>query len=115
MQGGPLMHIIAAKAVCFHEAMSSGFKDYQQQVITNAKRLAKELTNCGFRIVSGGTDKHLMLVDLRPKNATGKAVGISLDKAGITVNKNMIPFDPEKTIYYKRNQNRHSGYYHEGA
>ncbi len=96
MQGGPLMHIIAAKAVCFHEAMSSGFKDYQQQVITNAKRLAKELTNCGFRIVSGGTDNHLMLVDLRPKNATGKAVGISLDKAGITVNKNMIPFDPEK-------------------
>lgn len=96
MQGGPLMHVIAAKAVCFHEAMSSEFKNYQKQIVTNAKRLAKELADCGFRIVSGGTDNHLMLVDLRPKKATGKAVGIALDKAGITVNKNMIPFDPEK-------------------
>lgn len=96
MQGGPLMHVIAAKAVCFHEAMSSEFKNYQKQIVINAKRLAKELTDCGFRIVSGGTDNHLMLVDLRPKKATGKAVSIALDKAGITVNKNMIPFDPEK-------------------
>ncbi|HBM15142.1 MAG TPA: glycine hydroxymethyltransferase [Lentisphaeria bacterium] len=96
MQGGPLMHVIAAKAVCLHEAMSAEFKNYQKQVITNAKSLSKGLTDCGFRIVSGGTDNHLMLVDLRPKKATGKAVGIALDKAGITVNKNMIPFDPEK-------------------
>lgn len=96
MQGGPLMHVIAAKAVCLHEAMSSEFKHYQMQVVANARRLAKELADCGFRIVSGGTDNHLMLVDLRPKKATGKAVGIALDKAGITVNKNMIPFDPEK-------------------
>jgi glycine hydroxymethyltransferase len=96
MQGGPLMHIIAAKAVCLLEAMSPEFKNYQKQVVANSKRLAKELAECGFRIVSGGTDNHLMLVDLRPKKATGKAVGLALDKAGITVNKNMIPFDPEK-------------------
>ena len=96
IQGGPLLHVIAAKGVCFHEAMTPEFKQYQQQVIVNAKRLALELEKCGFRIVSGGTDNHLMLVDLRPKKATGKEVGIALEKAGITVNKNMIPFDPEK-------------------
>lgn len=96
IQGGPLLHAIAAKGICFHEAMEPEFKQYQQQVIANAKRLALELEQCGFRIVSGGTDNHLMLVDLRPKKATGKDVGIALEKAGITVNKNMIPFDPEK-------------------
>ena len=96
IQGGPLMHIIAAKAVCFHEAMSDSFKKYQKQLIANASRLADELTKCGFRIVSGGTDNHLLLVDLQPKEASGKAVQNALDKAGITVNKNMIPFDPAK-------------------
>ena len=96
LQGGPLMHTIAAKAVCFHEAMSESFVQYQKQVVANAVKLAMELTNCGFRIVSGGTDNHLILVDLRPKKVTGKDAGTALDKAGITVNKNMIPFDPEK-------------------
>jgi len=96
IQGGPLMHIIAAKAVCFHEALSDNFKVYQQQIVKNAARLAKELSVLGYRIVSGGTDNHLMLVDLRPKNITGKEAGIVLEKAGITVNKNMIPFDPAK-------------------
>ncbi len=96
LQGGPLEHVIAAKAVCFKEAMNDDFKAYQKQVCVNAKVLAEELTRRGFRIVSGGTDNHLMLVDLRPKNATGKVVANVLDKALITVNKNMIPFDPEK-------------------
>jgi len=96
IQGGPLLHVIAAKGVCFHEAMTPEFKQYQQQIIANAKRLASELEQCGFRIVSGGTDNHLMLVDLRPKKVTGKEASIALEKAGITVNKNMIPFDPEK-------------------
>ena len=96
LQGGPLEHVIAAKAICFKEAMSDDFKVYQEQVCVNAKVLAEELTKCGFRIVSGGTDNHLMLVDLRPKNVTGKIVANVLDEALITVNKNMIPFDPEK-------------------
>ncbi|MBO5763217.1 MAG: serine hydroxymethyltransferase [Lentisphaeria bacterium] len=96
MQGGPLEHIIAAKAVCFGEAMKPEFKAYQHQVRLNAAKLASELQNRGFRIVSGGTDNHLMLIDLRPKQATGKAVANALDLAAITVNKNMIPFDPEK-------------------
>lgn len=96
LQGGPMMHTIAAKAVCFAEAMSPEFKEYQKQVIANAAALASELAKCGFRIVSGGTDNHLMLVDLRSKQTTGKAFATALDKAGITVNKNMIPFDPEK-------------------
>ena len=96
LQGGPLEHVIAAKAICFKEAMSGDFKIYQQQVRKNAARLAAELANRGFRIVSGGTDNHLMLVDLRPKSSTGKEVANSLDRAMITVNKNMIPFDPEK-------------------
>ena len=96
IQGGPLMHVIAAKAVCFHEAMSDSFKSYQKQLIANASRLADELTKLGFRIVSGGTDNHLMLVDLQPKEISGKAAQIALEKAGITVNKNMIPFDPAK-------------------
>ena len=95
-QGGPLEHVIAAKAICFKEAMSPEFKAYQQQLVKNAAVLAQALKDKGFRIVSGGTDNHLMLVDLRPKHATGKEVQIACDKAHITLNKNMIPFDPEK-------------------
>jgi len=98
IQGGPLMHIIAAKAVCFLEAMKPDFKDYQRQIVKNAKALATALTTCGFRIVSGGTDNHLMLVDLRPKKLTGKIAQESLDRAGITTNKNLIPYDPEKPL-----------------
>ncbi|MCX6900659.1 MAG: ribose 5-phosphate isomerase B [Verrucomicrobia bacterium] len=98
IQGGPLEHIIAAKAVCFKEAMLPEFKSYQQQVVKNAAALAVALAAKGFRIVSGGTDNHLMLVDLRPKKLTGKIAQEALDKAGITVNKNMIPFDPEKPM-----------------
>lgn len=96
MQGGPLMHVIAAKAVCFGEAMKPEFKQYQQRVLDNAKVLAKSLESGGLRLVSGGTDNHLMLVDLRPKGLTGKVVEKTLDEAAITVNKNTIPFDPEK-------------------
>ena len=96
IQGGPLEHIIAAKAVCFKEALQPEFKAYQQQIIKNAATLAGTLAGKGFRIVSGGTDNHLMLVDLRPKKLTGKVAQETLDHAGITVNKNMIPFDPEK-------------------
>lgn len=95
IQGGPLMHVIAAKAVCFKEVMEEGFKEYQQQVLTNAKALAKELTERDFRIVSGGTDNHLMLVDLRNKNLTGKEAEKMLDEIHITTNKNTIPFDPQ--------------------
>lgn len=98
LQGGPLMHVIAAKAICFKEAMSDSFKEYQAQTKKNASVLAQALADKGFRIVSGGTDNHLMLVDLRPRNATGKEIATALDKAGITVNKNMIPFDPEKPM-----------------
>ncbi len=93
IQGGPLMHIIMAKAVAFGEALNDGFKDYIQQVITNAKTLAVSLADFGFDIVSGGTDNHLMLIDLNNKNITGKAAENSLELAGITVNKNMVPFD----------------------
>src|SRR6476619_4057343 len=93
IQGGPLMHIIAAKAVCFKEAMEPAFADYQKQVVANAKRLAAALSSEGFRLVSGGTDNHLMLVDVFSKGITGKAAEAALGKAGITVNKNAIPFD----------------------
>ncbi len=93
IQGGPLMHVIAAKAVCFHEALQPQFRDYQRQVVVNAKALAAGLAKHGFRIVSGGTDNHLMLVDLRPKEINGKQAQEVLDRAGITVNKNAIPFD----------------------
>ena len=96
IQGGPLMHVIAGKAVCFGEALKPEFKAYQEQIVKNAAVLSKALSDKGFRIVSGGTDNHLMLVDLRPKQTTGKEVATALDKALITVNKNMIPFDPEK-------------------
>ena len=93
IQGGPLMHVIAAKAVCFKEAMQPSFVDYQKQVVANAKRLAANLAAQGYRIVSGGTDNHLMLVDVFSKGITGKAAEAALDKAAITVNKNAIPFD----------------------
>ena len=96
IQGGPLEHVIAAKAVCFHEALQPSFKGYAQQVISNAKALAAGLAKHGYRIVSGGTDNHLMLVDLRPKGLNGKIASDTLDHAGITVNKNGIPFDTEK-------------------
>ncbi|MFO7821226.1 MAG: serine hydroxymethyltransferase [Lentisphaeria bacterium] len=96
IQGGPLMHVIAAKGICFKEAMASEFKAYQKQVIDNAVTLAAELGKKSLRIVSGGTDNHLMLVDLQPKGTNGKKAAEALDIAGITVNKNMIPFDPEK-------------------
>jgi glycine/serine hydroxymethyltransferase len=87
------MHVIAAKAVCFHEALQPQFREYQRQVVINAKALAAGLAKHGYRIVSGGTDNHLMLVDLRPKDLNGKEAQEVLDRAGITVNKNAIPFD----------------------
>lgn len=96
IQGGPLEHVIAGKAVCFKEALTPAFKAYQQQIVKNAKALAEGLTKGGLRLVSGGTDNHLVLVDLRPFNVTGKVAELALDEVGITVNKNTIPFDPEK-------------------
>ncbi len=93
VQGGPLMHVIAAKAVCFKEALEPGFAAYQQQIVANARRLAASLASAGFRLVSGGTDNHLMLVDVFSKGLTGKVAEAALGKAGITVNKNAIPFD----------------------
>jgi glycine hydroxymethyltransferase len=95
MQGGPLMHVIAAKAVAFQEALLPEFKEYQKQIIKNAQAMADELKNRGFRIVSGGTDNHLMLVDLTAKSVTGKDAQEALDRAAITVNKNGIPFDTQ--------------------
>jgi glycine hydroxymethyltransferase len=96
LQGGPLMHVVAAKAVAFHEASAPSFKQYAADVVTNARALAAALNDEGFRIVSGGTDNHLMLVDLRPFGVTGKVAQEALDRAGITCNKNAIPNDPEK-------------------
>jgi RpiB/LacA/LacB family sugar-phosphate isomerase len=93
IQGGPLMHVIAGKAVCFHEALQPGFKNYQQQIVKNAAALAESMKQNGYRLVSGGTDNHLMLVDVGAKNITGKDSQIALDEAGITVNKNTIPFE----------------------
>jgi glycine hydroxymethyltransferase len=93
IQGGPLMHVIAAKAVSFGEALRPGFKSYQEQVVKNAQAMARELTAAGFDLVSGGTDNHLMLVDLTNRNVTGKEAEVALDKAGITVNKNTVPFE----------------------
>ncbi|SHN05602.1 serine hydroxymethyltransferase [Roseibium suaedae] len=95
-QGGPLMHVIAAKAVAFGEALQPSFKDYAAQVITNARALSAVLIEGGLGIVSGGTDCHMVLVDLRPKGVTGKAAEAALERAGLTCNKNAIPFDPEK-------------------
>ncbi len=96
VQGGPLMHVIAGKAVCFGEALKPEFKVYQHQVKLNAAELAKQLQNRGYRLVAGGTDSHVMCLDLRSKGLTGKTAEAALDKAGITANKNTIPFDPEK-------------------
>jgi len=93
IQGGPLMHIIAAKAVCFQEALQPGFAEYQQQIVKNAAALAEAISGKGFRLVSGGTDNHLMLVDTGERDLTGKECQIALDEAGITVNKNTIPFE----------------------
>ena len=95
IQGGPMMHVIAAKAVAFKEAMAEGFNDYQKQIVENAKALASELDKRGFRLVSGGTDTHLLLLDLTNKGITGKDAEKALDIAGITVNKNAIPFDKQ--------------------
>lgn len=95
-QGGPLMHVIAGKAVCFKEALTQEFKTYQEQIIKNAQALATELLKLDFNLVSGGTDNHLILIDLRNKNITGKALETKLDDIGITVNKNAVPFDTEK-------------------
>ena len=93
-QGGPLMHIIAAKAVCLKEAAEPGFREYAKQIVANAQKLAAEIAKAGFRIVSGGTDNHLFLIDLYSRGITGKDAQPALDRAGITVNKNSIPFDP---------------------
>jgi glycine/serine hydroxymethyltransferase len=93
IQGGPLMHVIAGKAVCFQEALQPSFKVYQEQIVRNARALADGMKRNGFRLVSGGTDNHLMLVDVGAKNLTGKDCQIALDEAGITVNKNTIPFE----------------------
>ena len=99
LQGGPLMHVIAAKAVCFGEALKPEFKAYGEQIVKNAKVLADTLLEKGFNLVSGGTDNHLMLVDLRPFNITGKELETNLDAVYITVNKNAIPNDPRKPAY----------------
>jgi len=93
-QGGPLVHTIAAKAVCLKEAMEPGFKDYQKQVAANAKAMAESVASKGFRLVSGGTDNHLFLIEVHPRGITGSEAEKALDRAGITVNKNSIPFDP---------------------
>jgi glycine hydroxymethyltransferase len=98
IQGGPLVHVIAAKAVSFREALLPEFRDYQRQVKKNAQALARRLTEDGFRIVSGGTDNHLMLVDLSPKDITGRDAETALDAAGITVNKNSIPYDQKSPV-----------------
>ena len=96
MQGGPLMNTIAAKGVAFYEALQSSFITYQKQIIVNAQTMAQELQSLGYRIVAGGTDNHLFIVDLRSKNITGLQAEIALEKAGITVTRSCIPFDPEK-------------------
>ncbi|MCX8093603.1 MAG: serine hydroxymethyltransferase, partial [Candidatus Goldbacteria bacterium] len=93
LQGGPLMHTIAAKAICFKYAMTEEFKEYQKQVLKNAQLLALELLSKGYKVLTGGTDCHLLLVDLRPNNITGKDAALALEEAGITVNKNGVPFD----------------------
>ena len=98
LQGGPLEHVIAAKAVAFHEAQSEDFKVYIRKVIANAKTLAATLIENGISLVSGGTDNHLMMIDLRPQELTGKAAQTALEDAGITTNKNMVPGDPQKPM-----------------
>src|SRR5262249_39381294 len=98
VQGGPLMHVIAAKAVAFAEALRPEFKSYAAQTVANARALAHELQRLGFRVVSGGTDNHLLLVDVASRGLTGKQCEEALDAAGITVNKNKIPFDPRPPL-----------------
>jgi glycine hydroxymethyltransferase len=98
LQGGPLMHVIAGKAVCFGEALQPSFKEYASQIMANAQALADELSRAGFRLISGGTDNHLILVDVGSKGLTGKVAEAALGRAGITVNKNLIPFDPRKPM-----------------
>ena len=98
LQGGPLMHVIAAKAVAFHEALTPGFRNYAQAVVANAQAMASRILAGGYNLVTGGTDNHLMLVDLTPKKLTGKAAEAALGRAHITCNKNGIPFDPEKPM-----------------
>jgi glycine hydroxymethyltransferase len=98
LQGGPLEHVIAGKAVCFGEALQPAFRDYAAQVVANAHALAEALTGAGFRLASGGTDNHLMLVDVTSKGLTGKLAETALHSAGITVNKNLIPFDQRKPL-----------------
>ena len=98
IQGGPLMHVIAAKAVAFGEALQPNFRTYSEQIIKNAKALAAKIVALGYRIISGGTDNHLMLIDLRNKNVSGKDAEIALEAAGITVNKNMVPFDERAAL-----------------
>jgi glycine/serine hydroxymethyltransferase len=93
IQGGPLEHVIAAKAVCFHEALQPGFRSYQEQIVKNARALAEGMKRNNFRLVSGGTDNHLMLVDVGARGMTGKDCQLALDEAGVTVNKNTIPFE----------------------
>ena len=98
VQGGPLMHVIAAKAVAFKEDLEDGFTEYAKQVIRNAKAMSDKLSSLDFKIISGGTDNHLMLVDLRSKNITGKAAQEALDEVGITCNKNGVPFDDKSPM-----------------
>jgi glycine hydroxymethyltransferase len=98
IQGGPLMHVIAAKAVSFQEALTPTFRAYQRQIVKNSKELCLALAKCGFRIVSGGTDTHLFLVDLTEKGVTGSDASRTLEEAGITVNKNLIPFDKKSPV-----------------
>ena len=112
MQGGPLMHVIAAKAVAFGEALRPSFKSYAKNVVENAKALAETLKSCGLDIVSGGTDTHLMLVDLRKKRLTGKVAEAALERAHITCNKNGIPFDPGEAHGHLRHPSRHAGRHH---
>ena len=112
IQGGPLMHVIAAKAMAFKEALQPEFKTYQQGVKRNAKAMAATLTERGLRIVSGGTDSHVFLVDLRAKKITGKAAEALLGRAHMTVNKNAIPNDPEKPFRHQRHPHRHTGAHH---
>ena len=106
IQGGPLMHIIAAKAVAFNEALQPSFKEYAQQIINNSKALGDALMKEGASLVSGGTDNHIILLDLRPWDLTGKEAEKLLEEAGITVNKNTIPYRSTKSICDKRNPDR---------
>jgi glycine hydroxymethyltransferase len=115
VQGGPLVHIIAGKATCLKEAAEPAFAEYQKQIAANAKKLASVLTANGFRLVSGGTDNHLMLVDVFSKGITGKVAEAASAKAGITVHKNAIPFDQESADGRQRHPRRHAGRHHAAA